>query len=160
MKRYLPLIGTLLGLMLLTGLGVAALSTRQDQGPVFTVAELRERLAAQPASWLGRTVVVHAIVEPCPWGEAPGRRLHCADHALVLAGLPSEAPTEPLPLVRMAPRPLAVFLRGLPLLGAMLPRSPVVLPFAVARFHVRPQTLPAHSCAGNLPCYQALLDGW
>jgi hypothetical protein len=146
MQRRLPLLGCLVGLVLLTGLVVAAGGSQAEQGPVHTVADPRERLAAQPASWVGRTVVVRAIAGPCPWWIAGARLEYCAGQPLVLYGTATDAPADPLPLLRPAPQPLLTALR----------RVPVWPRFTPARFRVRLFALP--TCSHGA-CYAALLLG-
>ena len=50
MRRTQPLVIGLLGL-LLGGLAVAALGGRGDRGSVYSLVDLRARLAAHPAGW-------------------------------------------------------------------------------------------------------------
>jgi hypothetical protein len=154
MNRSPALLGGLLGLLLLLHLAIALRGSQVDWGPDFTVADLRSRLAARPAAWVGRTVVVRAIAEPCPWWGAAARLLRCDVRALVLVGTPAEAPADPLPLVQPAPMGIVSVVRGLPILGALLHRPPAVPLFTRARFRVRLLALPAGSGAS---CYEALL---
>jgi hypothetical protein len=123
---------------------------------VYAVAAIRAALAHRPQAWVGQTVEIRAVAEPCPWWEEQGRLQHCADQPLVLVDSPTGAPADPLPVARAAPRPLLSFLRGLPLLGRVLPRPLMVPLFVRARFHVRLRALSPGSCT-SLPCYEALL---
>jgi hypothetical protein len=156
MKRSPALLGGLLGLLLLLHLAIALRGSQVNWGPDYTVADLRSRLAARPAAWVGRTVVVRAIAEPCPWWGAAARLLRCDARALVLVGTPAEAPADPLPLVQPAPLGIVSVVRGLPILGALLPRPPAVPLFTRARFRVRLFALP--TCSHGA-CYAALLLG-
>src|SRR5262249_46747214 len=127
----------------------------QASSRVYTLAALRALEEGTPARWAGRTVVVRALAEPCPWWGATARLQHCAGQSLVLIGTATDAPTAPLPLVRPVPSPLWAVLSRLPWLGDRLPRPKPVDPFVPARFKVRLLALP--SCAGA-GCDEALLD--
>jgi hypothetical protein len=118
------------------------------------MAAVAAALERDPQAWMDRTVVVRAIAEPCPWWGAAERRRRCAGRPLVLAGVPTDAPAAPLPLVRPAPQPLLTKLRRLPVLGALLPQPPGLPLFTLARFRVRLLASPA--CSGA-SCYEALL---
>jgi hypothetical protein len=72
----------------------------------------------------------------------------------VLIGAPTDAPADPLPLIRPAPQPLVTFARGLPILGDLLPRPPVLPRFTPSPFRVRLLSLP--TCSHGR-CYAALL---
>jgi hypothetical protein len=154
MMRPLALLGALLGLLLLLRLAGALGGYQPAPGPVYSVAALRQRLATQPAAWVGRTVLVHAMAEPCPWWGAAERLRRCAGRQLVLAGASTDAPADPLPLIRPALPPLLTRVRSLPVLGALLPQAPGMPLFTPARFRVRLLAQPA--CAGAA-CYAALL---
>jgi hypothetical protein len=156
MKRRSFLLAVLLGLALVTGLAVAASSHRVQAGPVYSVAAVRAHLDRDPRTWVGRVVLVRALAEPCPWWGALSRPRHCAGQQLVLVGTPAEPPAPPLPLVPLAPRPLRSFVRGLPILGDVLPRPRPVSWSAPARFRVRLLVSPAATCSAA-PCYEALL---
>jgi hypothetical protein len=154
MVRALALLSTLLGLLLLLRLAGVVGGHQPDPGPVYTVAALRQRLAAQPAAWVGRTVLVRAIAEPCPWWGAAEHLRRCAARPLVLVAAATEQVAAPLPLVRPAPPPLLTRVRSLPLLGALLPQPPELPLFTLARFRVRLLAPPA---GAGTDCYAALL---
>lgn len=157
MVRRLSLPAGMFGAVLIAGLGVAVLSARPAAGPVYTVAGLRERLAAQPDAWAGRTVVVRGMAEPCPWWGGGARLWQCADEPLVLVAGPFDAVAEPLPLGQTAPGTALAFLRDVPILHEVLARPRAVPVFTPSRFRVRLQGLAAQSCGGRSPCYAALL---
>jgi hypothetical protein len=150
MRPSPALLGGLLGLLLLLHLAMALRGSQVNRGPDYTVADLRSRLAALPAAWVGRTVVVRAIAEPCPWWGAAASLLQCDGRSLVLVGTPAD----PLPLVRPAPQGILSVVRGPPIPGALLPRPPAVPLFWRARFRVHLFALP--TCSGT-SCYEALL---
>lgn len=156
MARQLPLLASLLGLMLLAGLVAAVLSTRPAQGPVYSVADLRERLATQPAAWVSRIVLVRGMAEPCPWLGGGARLWGCADEKLILVPGPSDTAAEPLPLSQMPEGTTPTLLRGLPILRALLAQPHTVPIFTLSRFRVRLQSLAAQSCGGRSPCYAAV----
>jgi hypothetical protein len=157
MKQYLFVQAGLLGLVLLTGLAIAAVSIRPDLGPVYTVAEVRAHLANDAKEWVGRTILVRAMAEPCPWWGALAALQHCAGREIVLVGATSDAPADPVPLTRQAANLLVSLLRGFPVFGNVLSRPRVIPLFTPTRFAVRLSMLPTDACASRLPCYQALL---
>jgi hypothetical protein len=122
---------------------------------VYSVATLQAHIEQEPHGWDGRTVLLRAIAEPCPWWGARARHLLWADHELVLAGTPTEAPATPLPLLRPAPNVLWSILRKLAFLGNLLPRPQPMPLLTPTRFHVRLVMLAPSACAGRLPCYEA-----
>jgi hypothetical protein len=147
----LSLLGLVSGLVLVIGCVVAVVRPASG-GPVYSVATLQARIEQEPHSWDGRTVLLRAIAEPCPWWAARARHLWCADQELVLAGMPREAPAAPFPLLRPAPNALWSILHKLTFLGNLLPRPRLVPLLIPARFRVRLVMLPPGACAGRLPC--------
>jgi hypothetical protein len=132
---------------------------RGDPGvaPAYSVAGLRELLAAQQASWAERTVVARARAEPCPWWGSRERLQHCADRQLVLFDA-SGAVGDPIPLERPEQQWLPAEWYSLPVIGELLPRPPGIPTYITARFRVRLLGLPAASCEQR-HCYEArLLD--
>jgi hypothetical protein len=84
------------------------------------------------------------------------RLQHCAGQHLVLLGTVTDAPSEPLPLVRPTPSSLWVILRGLPLVGSFVP-APHAIPWgAVGTYRVQLRAVPTGTCLAP-PCYEALL---
>jgi hypothetical protein len=154
MMRPLALLGALLGLLLLLRLAGVIGGHQPDSGPVYAVATLRQRLATQPAAWVGRTVLVRASAEPCPWWGAAERLRRCAARPLVLVAAATDHVAAPLPLFRPAPQPLLTRVRSLPVLGTLLPQPPGLPLFTPARFRVRLLAPPAGAGAA---CYGALL---
>jgi hypothetical protein len=72
-------------------------------------------------AWVGQTVVIRAIAEPCPWWGAQARLQQCADRHLVLVGAPTDEAAEPLPIGRAGPASLARIAQRLAFLGGLLP---------------------------------------
>jgi hypothetical protein len=154
MQRYRVLVA-LLGLALATSMLLAvAAGSQVPRSPIHSVAQVQAGLADHPQAWLQRTVPVRAIAEPCPWWGAAERLRRCAGRPLVLAGTSTDAPADPLPLIRPAPQPLLTRVRRLPVLGTLLPQAPGIPLFTLARFRIRLLASPAGSGAG---CYEALL---
>jgi hypothetical protein len=99
--------------MLASGLLVVAVSgLTAPAGPLYTVAQLRTALAANPRSWLGRTALVRALVFPlrasCPTTQSGCSALVLTDRA------PGPAPAPPLIATAAPPAPLLRALRWLP----------------------------------------------
>jgi hypothetical protein len=136
------------GSLVLIACGALVVMRPTAPGPVYAVTAIRAALAGRPQAWMGQTVEIRAVAEPCPWWEEQGRLQYCADQPLMLVGSPTGAPVDPLPVARAALQPLISFLRGLPILGQVLPRPSIVPLLVQARFRVRLQALP---------CYEALL---
>jgi hypothetical protein len=144
--------------MVLSSVLVAALATTSGHGgnPVYTVAQVQAGLADHPQVWVGRTVQVRGMTEPCLWWGGTTSLWQCADDLLVLISGPSDAVAEPLPLGQTAGTMLDL-LRGLPVLRDLLARPGRVPMYTPSRFRVRLQRLAAQSCGGRAPCYVALL---
>lgn len=155
MERYRLLLAAL-SLLLVILLMVAAHGSHKGPDLAYSLAALRAHLEYDPRLWVGRTVVVHALMEPCPWWGAAARRRHCADRSLVLVGASTDHVAAPLPLDRVHPGPLAMIMRRLPLLGGLFAPPTQLLLFTSAEFRVRVRTLPAGTC-GRPSCYGARL---
>lgn len=139
-------------------LGSAIVVTHLHTGPVYSLAQIQTELADHPHAWVGRTVLVRGVAEPCPWWGQTARLRQCADQPLVLVPAPADPRANPLPLRQQAPTQLLALLRGLPLLHDLVSPSPAVLVFRPARFRVHVHTLAASACGGRSTCYEALLD--
>jgi hypothetical protein len=128
--------------------------------PLYSLAALEAKLDRTPRAWVGRTVSVRAVVEPCSWWS---RRTHlddCTDRALLLVSRPPEPAAAPLSLTLPAQPRVVSALEGAPFVGAVLSR---VLPPAPApswgveaTYMVRLQNADGGSC-GTLHCCTALL---
>src|SRR5690349_1132059 len=85
-RLYLAaLLSSLLGAWLAVDIGRLAWSN-QAPSTVYSLAALRASVEHAPAHWLGRTVVVRALAEPCPWWGEMARLQHCAGQPLALLG--------------------------------------------------------------------------
>ena len=144
--------GVLIGI---GGAGVELAGSQAHAFQVYTVAQVRQRMATHPAAWEGKTVIVRGLAEPCPWWDRTEVAWHCAGRLLVLAPGPADAPALPLPLVRAPTEQPAGFLRDLPVLGRLLPRPSSLPMFAPARFRVRLLGKPVSACGEHGPCYEA-----
>lgn len=158
MARLSPLLCVLLGCVLAARLALGAIGGWPGHDPVYTVAQVRAGLARDAEVWVGRSVLVRGMADPCPWWGGTIRLWQCADDPLVLGPGPSDPVAEPLPLGLTGEPAALAFLRGLPVLHDLLARSPAVPLFTPSRFRVRLQSLAAQSCGGRSPCYTALLD--
>lgn len=164
MKGYPRRPLALLGLMLSTSV-LVALTVSSDVTPdaVYSVAQVQAGLADHPQAWIGRTVRVRGMADPCPFQGGTTRLWQCADEPFILVPGPADPAAEPLPLSALAPDTLLAVLRALPLLRAVAPPpDPMALSQAVpvfrpARFRVQVRRLTAQSCAGRSPCYAAEL---
>jgi hypothetical protein len=121
---------------------------------VYSLADLRERLAADPAGWVGRTVVLRASAMPCPWWG--GAALACGGRSLVLVAADPTPTADPLPMERSASPALLVAARRVPLLARLLPPPPPLPLFTPMRLRLQVQALPPGAC-GQRPCYEALV---
>jgi hypothetical protein len=157
MARPCLLRGGLLGLVLITGLAVMAIYRPPDRGPVYTVAQVQAGLADQPQDWVGRTVQVRGMVEPCPLREGTAILWRCPDDPLILVPTAADRVAEPLPLSRVTLDGIPAILHGLPLLQDLVATPWAVPQFTPARFLVRLRSKAVQACSGRSPCYEAVL---
>ena len=127
----------------------------RGQGPVYTVAQVEAELAGQPERWLGRTVRLRAIADPCPMWGSPSMGLHCLNAQPVLVDQEGSR-ADSLPLTWRQQGALLASLRGVPLLGKLVPAPQVLGWEARATYRVRLRAAPATNC-GYLRCYEAVL---
>jgi len=66
----------LLGLALITGSAVAVLVSQGDGNRVYMVAEVSAGLHQDPGAWVGRTLRVRGVAEPCEY-TLPGSASMC-----------------------------------------------------------------------------------
>jgi hypothetical protein len=119
--------------------------------PLYTVAALREQLARQPASVVGRTLAVQGIVQNCGPGDAAP--------AYCLAPVPRADPAEaidPFPVAWAQPAPLRRWLAGLPLLGRLVHVGRPVFPDQAGTYPLRLR-METNKYCGEPVCYEALL---
>jgi hypothetical protein len=142
MTRRLPLAG-LLGLVLLTGLAVAVLGSQGHRSRVYTVAELRAGLHQDPGTWVGRTLRVRGVVMWCGATLTGLPTAPCIRGLAVLRGVTGAGEGSSLLLGRGQPDPAYAPLRGIPLLGYLLP-APAAFHWGVpATYTVEIVALPA-----------------
>ena len=156
--RALPTVALVLSIVGLLYVATIAASDGRHQGDVYPLSMVWDHLQRDPGHWLGRTIRVRAVAEPCPWWDRFERAQHCAGLQVVLIDADGAAPAAPLPLEPPATHPLVTTLRRLPLLGRLLPRPDVITLYATARFRVRLEPLPPGAC-GRSPCFAARLLG-
>jgi hypothetical protein len=130
--------------------------TGSDSSPVYSMAQIQAHLTQQPERWLGRTVRLWALAQPCPTWGSPHSALQCAGWRPVLVDPDDTALDPPLPLVTGSRTPLLGLLRRLPLVGGLLPVQRLVWerPQAYRVRLLRART--PRSCLAS-SCYQALL---
>jgi hypothetical protein len=120
-------------------------------GPVATVAEVEHGLAEDPAGWSGRIVRVRGrVVRDVIW-QAPDSLV--PQLALVDPGRTQG--TQALPLTWGGPDPVLAGLRGLPLLGRLVPPAQRLREGTTALYRVRVQL---YAPASRAPAGAALLD--
>jgi hypothetical protein len=157
MKRLRCRLVALPGLVLLVGLVVAALSRHLEQAPVYRVDAVVSLLARNPGAWVGKTVWVRGVALACLPSGGPARVLHCQGRPQEIRD-PGPGASDSLPLAWGTQPPWLAFLRGVPVLGTLLPAAQAPHWGADATYHVQFRTVPADSCTA-LPCFQAqLLD--
>jgi hypothetical protein len=122
-------------------------------GSLYTVAQLRERLAANPRAWVGRVVRVRAIAYGC-WALGGPGNAKCRIWRPSLIDRIGQA--DPLALSWAPPNPLLATLRQLPLVGDLLPPPQGTDWDVPAVYRVRIRVVAAGQC-GAAACYQALL---
>lgn len=142
-------------IVLVAGLCLQARGTASGAGPVYSLAQIQARLAEQPWRWLGRTLRLRALAQPCPTWGSPHDPLHCATWQPVLVDPDGAALDPPLPLATGPGDPLLDRLRELPLVGQLLPAQRLVWEQPEA-YRVRLVMRASRTCSAA-PCYEALL---
>ncbi len=119
-------------------------------GPVYTVADLRQRVVQAPRAWMGRTVRVRALVllyrtrsDPFTW------RTH-----LLLIDPGAAGWVGRMPLVLGAADPVLAMLRRLPLVGPIVPHGQQARWTTAMSYRIELQARPSPSCPA---CYEAVL---
>jgi len=144
-----------LGVLLAAVLAVAAFAG-VGRSPIYSVAAVQAGLARDPQAWLGRTVLVRGVVEPCLGSGSLARFLHC--HRQPQDRLDPDPATEggSLPLVSGSQNVWLAFLRHLPLMDRVLPPQQTPQWRTLATYRVQLRAMPAGDCTGQ-PYYEALL---
>ena len=156
MKHTLLWLAAILGLLLLTSQVSAVLTRHQVQGPVYTVDEVTTLLTRNPRAWVGRTVLVRGVAEPCLESEGPARFLQCHHRPGDFLDPGLAGASGHLPLVSGAQSTWLIFLRHLPLVSLVLPPQQTPQWGDTATYRVQLQTMPGCSYS-FLFCYEALL---
>lgn len=119
-------------------------------GPVYSVAELQERVGGDPQPWMGRTVRVrgtimyqHVRLSPFIW----------TTH-LVLTDTNAANRTSDVPLIQGPTDAMVAFLRRLPLIDQLLPEPPLRPWNTPAVYRLQLEAHPSRLCP---TCYQAVL---
>ncbi len=171
-------------LALVVGLG-AVLTTmntspRAPGGPVYTLAQVEAGLSQHPQAWVGRTVLVRALLqyEPCPWRIANGNightffnRYECYLAPAWVADLlhSHKAFTFPDPFLLAAdpPRAPSFFFHSLPLVGRFVPLPTLeevdgpldTTPHVYRILLVPPRDCNRYTTGGLMPCPRARFLG-
>jgi hypothetical protein len=155
MVRHGALLIASLGLVLVAVLALVVRDRPLGWSPVYSVADLRSHLAADPRRWLGRMLLVR--------GEAIARA--CVEHAatLILCAPPRVSLTDPgpmlagvaLPLLSARRDPLLTVVRHLPLLRSIATPPQVVHWGQVAVYRV--QVRRRADTSGGHASYEAVL---
>jgi hypothetical protein len=145
-------------MVLLIGLAVAALSRHLEQAPVYRVDAVVALLARNPGAWVGKTVWVRGVALACMPSPNVANILYCYRQPLELRDPGLGGASDALPLAWGAHPSWLAFLRGVPVLGALLP-APQAPHWGVdATYRVQFRAVPPDSCT-SIPCFQAqLLD--
>jgi hypothetical protein len=154
MTRLVALLMIVSGLMLAIGCARAVVRMA-DQGPVYSVAELRAHLAHDPGAWARRTVLVRGRATACAIRLEQGH-FHCTPRQPRLDDPDGAAMTEPLPLSWAGPNPALTVMRGIPLLGSLLPGPQELDWDVVATYRVQLRAVANRRC-GATACYEALV---
>lgn len=131
-----------IALLLAAGLTVAALARAADRQAVYPIAVLTKQLAYHPRAWVGRTVLVRAVVQGIinhTWRKGCEQSPLCA---MVQAQWNLDDPdgtdlTASLPLQWGAPDPLRALLRQAPLIGHLAPPPQVARPETAATYRIQ-----------------------
>lgn len=120
---------------------------------VYSIAAVRSGVAAAPAAWIGRTVLV--------WGLAIGLYgPNCAPGSWCVFGLVDQgAPIDDRTVLHLQPQsavPLLSMLRQAPGMGRFIPGPQRLVWGRLAVYRVLIQGIPARACAAR-PCYRAVL---
>jgi hypothetical protein len=142
----------LAALLFATAVTFAIVRRLADSGPTYTVAQVQAALLHHPRAWVGRTVLVHAMLLPgsfCPYGA------HCPRRPPVLADPGAGTANAAILVYWRFTNPMVGFLETLPLIGPLVDRH-----LGGVRLY-RVQLQPAIQSRCGLPtCYRALLvDG-
>lgn len=160
LPRWRPPFSLVLGLVTVAAAAVAGLAavagaTLHPTAPhVYSLASLQRDLARDPAEWLGRPVHVRAVAVQCQgWSRSLDSCFEWQP-ALIDADDPS---ADALPIVTAPARPHLAWLRGLAVIGGLLPRPRPIGWGVPPDFTVR---LQARACLVGNPsmCYVALIQ--
>jgi hypothetical protein len=155
-RTWLLPLAVLLGLAPLAIRWLAAGPGHGQASAVYTVAQVRDHLARDRAAWVGRTVRIRALAEPCPARGNPYGPMGCPRPQPDLADPEGADLADPLPLVVGSGSPLLAALRRLPLVGGWVPPLPAPPWEVLHTYQVRLQAAPGGSCGVAL-CFEAVL---
>ena len=133
--------------------GGIAVRNLVDAGPIYSVSQLDAVLRSNPAALLGHVVLVRGIVGFCPV------RAGCPPNIppIISEKLGQPSPDPPLQLDYGPDQSLLASLRGLPVLGALVPSRPPLEDGYQGVLRMRIEPLPLVACYGPL-CYKGVLQ--
>jgi hypothetical protein len=132
-----------------TILAVKALAGRQEQGRVYSVAQVRAGLVDHPQAWVGQTVQVRGVAWPClGWATGP-----CLVRSPILTDPEADAG---LAFAPQRANLLLAFIRTVPLVGNLLPPGQLPHWGELVPHRVQVRALPLASCT-YWPCYAVVL---
>jgi hypothetical protein len=135
--------------LLATVLALTALAGRQEQGSVYSVAQVRADLVDHPQVWVGQTVQVRGIAWPClGWATGP-----CLARSPILTDPEADAG---LAFAPQEANLLLAFIRTVPLVGKLLPSGQRPHWGELASHRVQIRAVPLVSCT-YWPCYEVVL---
>jgi hypothetical protein len=156
-----PFAVALAGLMLAGGLALVVSTVSTDVGafgPVYTVSELRARLADNPRAWLGHTVLVRGVALGLGLGLSCPSNASCAVAWPALVDADVAGPGSYLPLSMGPANPLLALLRRLPLVERLVPGPQLLRWGRPAIYRVQVQDVAGTSAHGTQRYAAVLLD--
>jgi hypothetical protein len=148
-------VSLLVVLILVAGLRLQARETSVSTGQVYSLAQIQAHLAQQPGQWLGRTVRLFALAQPCPTWGSPSNPLHCASWQPELGDPDDMTLDPPLRLAAGPSDPLLDLLGRLLVVRQLLPLQRLVWERPVA-YRVRLGVQATRPCIAS-SCYEVLL---
>lgn len=124
-----------------------------DQGTVYSVAAVDANLVRHPSAWIGRTVLVRGFLDGGPHRVGPGHEPYVPPRLID----PTHIETvDPLLVGWTGSDPTTAFLRGVPVLGKLVPPPQLPRWEDVATYRVQLRVMSASSCPSG-PCYEGLV---
>jgi hypothetical protein len=156
------LAGVVSGLIVAFVLTLAALMIVRaaDASGAYSVAAVRAHLRDRPDQWVGRTVQLRALLLGCPpLAMTTGPHFMCSPTFWQpeLADPAGPGARDPLPVTWGGPELRLGWLRGLPLVGKLMPGPQTVRWGVPATYKVRLTVAAAQTLCGSAVCYEGVL---